>query len=118
MSENIWTGKDDEGNQCELDRLRDGSFQWSATEGNFRGYPTTNLAQESLKELFNKLKEIFEPDICTAWIADDLLFVRPRSDQHFHKCIKHTGHKPVEARTPTHKCSCNCEWVNTQEEMG
>jgi hypothetical protein len=117
MSDVIWSTTAQGGQETSLVELEKGLYELTLgavyDSGNTGWF---SLAQ--LEGLFKGLKEIFEPDICTVW-APNLLIQRNAdgSSHHTHKCIKHAGHKPVEARTPTHECACGCSWTNSLEGM-
>lgn len=48
----LWTGKDDDGCECVLDRPQEDRYQFAITEGSFSGYPCVNLGKDDLMQLF------------------------------------------------------------------
>ena len=51
----VWAASDTDGNACELERVEPNRWQWSASEGRFSGYPTTDLTRRDLLRLFHAL---------------------------------------------------------------
>jgi hypothetical protein len=51
--ETLWEAADDDGNECELDKVADVErpYQLSMTKGHWSGYPTIALTREQLKDL-------------------------------------------------------------------